>query len=136
MRSCAGERSWGYGSTGRKRRRFIGGCGAPMRDFGGASPTRLPIRAASFASSSATRSSPPWTRRQSARGGSHFAGTGDDEFSLPPDLLFKGRAMLKRLRERNEWKFFAVLLQADGGLAFVWWLVLLLRGVLPAVFAI
>ena len=44
--------------------------------------------------------------------------------------------MLKRLRERNEWKFFAVLPQADGRLAFVWWLVVLLRGVLPAVFAI
>jgi ABC-type multidrug transport system fused ATPase/permease subunit len=44
--------------------------------------------------------------------------------------------MWKRLRERNEWKFFAVLPQADGRLAFVWWLVLLLRGVLPAVFAI
>ena len=44
--------------------------------------------------------------------------------------------MWKRLHERNEWKFFAVLPQADGGLAFVWWLVLLLRGILPAVFAI
>ncbi|HMG18522.1 MAG TPA: ABC transporter ATP-binding protein, partial [Gemmatimonadales bacterium] len=44
--------------------------------------------------------------------------------------------MWKRLRERNEWKFFAVLPQADGRLALVWWLVLLLRGVLPAVFAI
>src|SRR5436190_1693023 len=44
--------------------------------------------------------------------------------------------MLKRLRERNELKFFGVLPQADRRLAFVWWLVLLLRGVLPAVFAI
>jgi ABC-type multidrug transport system fused ATPase/permease subunit len=44
--------------------------------------------------------------------------------------------MLKRLRERNELKFFAVLPQADGRLAFVWGLVVLLRGVLPAVFAI
>jgi ABC-type multidrug transport system fused ATPase/permease subunit len=44
--------------------------------------------------------------------------------------------MMKRLRERNEWKFFAVLSQADRRLALVWWLVLLLRGVLPAVFAI
>ena len=44
--------------------------------------------------------------------------------------------MLKRLRERNEWKFFAVLPQADGRLAVAWWVVLLLRGVLPAVFAI
>jgi ATP-binding cassette subfamily B protein len=44
--------------------------------------------------------------------------------------------MLTRLRERNEWKFFAVLPQADLRLAFLWWLVVILRGVLPAVFAI
>jgi len=44
--------------------------------------------------------------------------------------------MWKRLRGRNEWKFFAVLPQADRRLAFVWWLALLLRGVLPAVFAV
>ena len=44
--------------------------------------------------------------------------------------------MWKRLRERNEWKFFAVLPRADRPLAVVWWVVLLLRGVLPAVFAI
>jgi len=40
------------------------------------------------------------------------------------------------LRRRNEWKFFAVLTKADRPLAIVWWAVLLLRGVLPAVFAI
>src|SRR5687768_4656018 len=45
-------------------------------------------------------------------------------------------AMLKRLRERNEWKFFAVLPKADPRLALVWWIVLLLRGALPAAFAI
>jgi ABC-type multidrug transport system fused ATPase/permease subunit len=44
--------------------------------------------------------------------------------------------LLKRLRERNEWKFFAVLPRADRRLAMVWWLVLLLRGVLPAAFAV
>jgi ATP-binding cassette subfamily B protein len=44
--------------------------------------------------------------------------------------------VLRRLRHRNEWKFFAVLLRADGGLAAVWWTVLLLRGLLPAVFAV
>jgi ABC-type multidrug transport system fused ATPase/permease subunit len=44
--------------------------------------------------------------------------------------------LLKRLRERNEWKFFAVLPRADGPLAVAWWAVLVLRGVLPAVFAI
>ena len=41
-----------------------------------------------------------------------------------------------RLRERPEWKFFAALPRADRGLAFAWWLVLLLRGLLPVAFAI
>jgi ATP-binding cassette subfamily B protein len=45
-------------------------------------------------------------------------------------------AVLERLRERNEWKFFAVLPRADRRLAILWWCVLLLRGLLPAVFAI
>jgi ABC-type multidrug transport system fused ATPase/permease subunit len=44
--------------------------------------------------------------------------------------------MLQRLRERQEWQFFAVLPKADSVLAIVWWAVLLLRGVLPALFAV
>ncbi len=44
--------------------------------------------------------------------------------------------MLPHLRERNEWKFFGVLPKADRLLAIFWWVVLVLRGVLPAVFAI
>jgi ABC-type multidrug transport system fused ATPase/permease subunit len=44
--------------------------------------------------------------------------------------------VLERLRARNEWKFFSVLPKADGPLAIAWWLVLVLRGVLPALFAI
>jgi ABC-type multidrug transport system fused ATPase/permease subunit len=44
--------------------------------------------------------------------------------------------MLERLRGRNEWKFFAVLPKASATLAVLWWMVLVLRGVLPAVFAI
>jgi ATP-binding cassette subfamily B protein len=43
---------------------------------------------------------------------------------------------MTRLRERNGWKFFAVLPKADPGMAIAWWIVLVLRGVLPAVFAI
>ena len=43
---------------------------------------------------------------------------------------------MSRLRQRNEWKFFGVLPKADRGLAAAWWLVLVLRGVLPAVFAV
>src|SRR5262247_2507260 len=44
--------------------------------------------------------------------------------------------ILDRLRKRDDWKFFAVLPQADAPLAAAWWPVLVLRGVLPAVFAI
>ena len=43
---------------------------------------------------------------------------------------------MARLTERNEWKFFAVLPRADRLLAIVWWIVVLMRGVLPAAFAI
>jgi ATP-binding cassette, subfamily B, bacterial len=43
---------------------------------------------------------------------------------------------MARLRERNGWKFFGVLPKADIRLAIAWWIVLVLRGVLPAVFAI
>ena len=43
---------------------------------------------------------------------------------------------MTRLRARNEWKFFAVLPRADRALAAAWWIVLLLRGMLPAGFAI
>jgi ATP-binding cassette, subfamily B, bacterial len=44
--------------------------------------------------------------------------------------------MFDRIRARDEWKFFAVLPKADGGLALAWWLGVVLRGALPAVFAI
>jgi ABC-type multidrug transport system fused ATPase/permease subunit len=44
--------------------------------------------------------------------------------------------MIRRLRSRKEWQFFGVLPKADGPLAVAWWVVLILRGVLPAAFAI
>jgi len=44
--------------------------------------------------------------------------------------------MLRRLRDRQEWKFFALLPRADRGLAYAWWAILLLRGVLPALLAV
>jgi ATP-binding cassette, subfamily B, bacterial len=44
--------------------------------------------------------------------------------------------LLDVLRERKEWKFFGSLTQADRRLALAWWVVLVLRGVLPALFAI
>jgi len=43
---------------------------------------------------------------------------------------------MQRLRERNEWKLFAVLPKADRALAGAWWLGLVLRGLLPALFGI
>ena len=43
---------------------------------------------------------------------------------------------MTRLRARSEWKFFAVLPRAGRALATAWWIVLLLRGTLPAAFAI
>lgn len=45
-------------------------------------------------------------------------------------------AVFSRLGKRAEWKFFTVLHRADLRLATAWWTVLVLRGVLPAVFAI
>jgi ATP-binding cassette subfamily B protein len=44
--------------------------------------------------------------------------------------------VLSRLRERQEWKFFGALPKADPALAVAWWTILVLRGLLPAVFAI
>jgi len=54
----------------------------------------------------------------------------------PPVDLWQNAWVLPRITERKEWKFFAVLPKASAGLATVWWTVLLLRGVLPAAFAI
>jgi ATP-binding cassette subfamily B protein len=44
--------------------------------------------------------------------------------------------VLQALTARKEWKFFGVLPKAAPGLAATWWTILLLRGVLPAPFAI
>jgi len=44
--------------------------------------------------------------------------------------------VIERLRARAEWEFAGVLPQADRGLAVAWWALLVLRGLLPAVFAI
>jgi hypothetical protein len=44
--------------------------------------------------------------------------------------------LIQRLSERQEWQFFSVLPRADAPLAAVWWIVLVLRGVLPTLFAI
>jgi ABC-type multidrug transport system fused ATPase/permease subunit len=44
--------------------------------------------------------------------------------------------MLARLRQSKEWRFFAILPRVDAPLAAAWWTLLLLRGALPAVFAV
>jgi ABC-type multidrug transport system fused ATPase/permease subunit len=43
---------------------------------------------------------------------------------------------LQSLRARKEWQFFAVLPKADAVLTVAWWVVLIARGLLPALFAI
>jgi ATP-binding cassette, subfamily B, bacterial len=44
--------------------------------------------------------------------------------------------VLETLTQRKEWKFFGALPKAGLGLAAAWWTALLLRGILPAAFAI
>jgi ABC-type multidrug transport system fused ATPase/permease subunit len=44
--------------------------------------------------------------------------------------------MLVRLRTRPEWQFFAALFHAAPALSSAWWLVLVLRGALPALLAV
>ena len=51
-------------------------------------------------------------------------------------LVQEDLVVLESLRARKGYQFFAVLPKADGTLAAAWWVVLVLRGVLPAVFAI
>jgi ATP-binding cassette subfamily B protein len=51
-------------------------------------------------------------------------------------VLWQNAWVLQALAERKEWKFFSVLPKADRGLAAGWWAALLLRGVLPAAFAV
>jgi ABC-type transport system involved in cytochrome bd biosynthesis fused ATPase/permease subunit len=46
------------------------------------------------------------------------------------------RSATRRLRARNEWKLAQVLPRADRALAIAWWVVLVLRGLLPAGFAV
>ncbi len=54
-------------------------------------------------------------------------------FSRP---LWQNSGVFRRLTSRKEWIFFAVLPKADAALAAAWWTALLLRGTLPAAFAI
>src|SRR6266480_3859065 len=47
-----------------------------------------------------------------------------------------GTPVIERLRARNEWIFAGVLPRADHALAIGWWILLVLRGLLPAIFAV
>src|SRR5216683_3754573 len=64
------------------------------------------------------------------------AGPKPRQTMVSEDSTVGAMRMIERLRARDEWKFFAVLPKADRILALIWWLVLVLRGVLPAAFAI
>jgi ABC-type multidrug transport system fused ATPase/permease subunit len=44
--------------------------------------------------------------------------------------------VLDRLRARPEWKFFGVLLRASPAMATTWWVLLVLRGAMPALLAV
>ena len=45
-------------------------------------------------------------------------------------------SIIQRVRATNLWTFSGVLPRADRALAFIWWTILILRGLLPAVFVI
>lgn len=45
-------------------------------------------------------------------------------------------SVIEQIRSSNFWTVAGVLPRADRSLAFTWWIVLILRGVLPAVFAV
>jgi ABC-type multidrug transport system fused ATPase/permease subunit len=63
------------------------------------------------------------------------AGSSDPAERVAP-ILRQNARLLQRLTARKEWQFFGVLPKADARLAAAWWAVLLLRGALPAAFAI
>ena len=51
-------------------------------------------------------------------------------------MIGNGVSMLERLRARDEWRLVRVLKRADPLLSALWWLLLVARGILPALFAI
>ena len=44
--------------------------------------------------------------------------------------------VFSKLRERDAWKYFAILHRVDRNLAVAWWGLLILRGMIPALFAV
>src|SRR4029078_1391946 len=56
---------------------------------------------------------------------------------MKPQLPSGGwTSLVRRIIDSDEWKFFRVLPRADLVLGSAWWALVILRGVLPAVFAI
>jgi ABC-type multidrug transport system fused ATPase/permease subunit len=51
-------------------------------------------------------------------------------------FLCQNAKMLAKVTARKEWRFFAILPRADRFLAVLWWIALILRGILPPAFAI
>ncbi|MFB9848883.1 ABC transporter ATP-binding protein [Micromonospora andamanensis] len=51
-------------------------------------------------------------------------------------MTLSARQNAGRLRQRQEWQFFATTFRARPGLAGLWWGIVVLRGVLPAGFAV
>jgi ATP-binding cassette subfamily B protein len=43
---------------------------------------------------------------------------------------------VSRLRERQEWKFFGALYRSAPVLAVAWWVILVVRGLMPVLFAL
>ena len=43
---------------------------------------------------------------------------------------------MRRLRQSAEWRFFGVMFEASAGLTVAWWALVVLRGALPAAFAV
>src|SRR5829696_2170220 len=54
----------------------------------------------------------------------------------PHGATARFRIVIGRLRARQEWRFFAALRRAAPGLTYLWWTLVILRGVLPAVVSV
>src|SRR5215207_642337 len=84
--------------------------------------------------------SPYSERHQNDRANPHSAGPGQDLIALgrsaPAAVLSDNAAVIARLTARKEWQLFSALPNAAPGLALAWWTALLLRGTLPAAFAV
>src|SRR4051794_16001649 len=123
-------------STSRRSRRRRGstGCKPNLTSDCSSGSTTSPRRSNACGRSAARC----WPSRTTSRVATPSAATTKGFVSTcsAPDPVTSLRPVMGKLRERQEWKFFGVLPKADRTLAALWWTVLVLRGVLPAMFAI